>query len=165
MINTEQLLKLMEDNANLTHAQIAVMLGADEKEVSKAIEKLEKNGTIKAYKTQINWERISHPMATALIEVRVTPQKDTGFDEIAKTIMALPEVDSVYLMSGGYDLAVIVTAPTMSQVAMFVSRRLAPIGGILSTATHFILTKYKDQGTVMMSDFEQIDERGSQFYD
>lgn len=165
MINTEKLLKLLQDNATLTHAQIAVMLATDEAEVSFTIHELEKKGVIKGYKTLINWERSSIPFATALIEVRVTPQKDTGFDDIAKRIMSFPEVESVCLMSGGYDLAVTVTAPTMSEVAMFVSKRLAPIGGILSTATHFVLTKYKDQNTVMVSEFEEIDERGSSFCD
>lgn len=165
MINTEKLLRLIQDNSNLSHAQIAVMLNVEEQDISSAIKKLESDGVIKGYKTLINWEKCSVPTATALIEVRVTPQKDTGFDEIAKRIMEFPEVESVYLMSGGYDLAVTVSAATMSEVAMFVSKRLAPIGGILSTATHFILTKYKDNSTVMISEFEEIDERGSNFCD
>ncbi|MEG1427824.1 MAG: Lrp/AsnC family transcriptional regulator, partial [Oscillospiraceae bacterium] len=140
MKNTERLLKLLQGDAKLNAAQIATMLGEPVGEVEKEIEKLEKDGIIMGYRTIINWEKTDARIASALIEVRVTPQRDTGFDEIAKRIMEFPEVESVYLMSGGYDLSVKVNAPTMSEVAMFVSKRLAPIGGILSTATHFVLT-------------------------
>ncbi len=113
----------------------------------------------------INWERTEVPRATALIELRVTPQKDTGFDEIAGRVMNFPEVESVYLMSGGYDLAVTVTGKTMSDIAMFVAKRLAPIGGVLSTATHFVLTKYKEGGVVFADDYEKLRREGSNLCD
>ena len=157
----EQLLELLQGEAKLTPAQLAVMLGEREEDVVKAIQRYEKEGVIKGYHALINWERTDIHRATALIELRVSPQKDTGFDEIAGRVMNFPEVESVYLMSGGYDLAVTVTGKTMSDIAMFVSRRLAPIGGVLSTATHFVLTKYKDGGVVFNSDYEEFDERGS----
>lgn len=161
----EQLLELLQDEAKLSTAQLATMLGEREEDVKKAIAKYEKEGVIKGYQALINWERTDLNRATALIELRVTPQKDTGFDEIANRILGFPEVESCYLMSGGYDLAVVVTGKTMSDIAMFVSRRLAPIGGVLSTATHFVLTKYKDGGVVFNSDYEEIDERGSNLCD
>ena len=130
----EQLLELLQGEAKLTPAQLAVMLGEREEDVVKAIQRYEKEGVIKGYHALINWERTDIHRATALIDLRVSPQKDTGFDEIAGRVMNFPEVESVYLMSGGYDLAVTVTGKTMSDIAMFVSRRLAPIGGVLSTA-------------------------------
>ena len=161
----EQLLELLQGEAKLTPAQLAVMLGEREEDVVKAIQRYEKEGVIKGYHALINWERTDIHRATALIELRVSPQKDTGFDESAGRVMNFPEVESVYLMSGGYDLAVTVTGKTMSDIAMFVSRRLAPIGGVLSTATHFVLTKYKDGGVVFNSDYEEFDERGSNLCD
>lgn len=161
----EQLLELIQDEAKLTPAQLAVMLGEKEEDVVKAIAQYEKEGVIKGYHTLVNWERTEIHRATALIELRVSPQKDTGFDEIAGHVLGFPEVESCYLMSGGYDLAVMVTGKTMSDIAMFVAKRLAPIGGVLSTATHFVLTKYKDGGVVFDSDYEEIDERGSNLCD
>lgn len=161
----EQLLELIQDEAKLTPAQLAVMLGEKEEDVVKAIAQYEKEGVIKGYHTLVNWERTEIHRATALIELRVSPQKDTGFDEIAGRVLGFPEVESCYLMSGGYDLAVMVTGKTMSDIAMFVAKRLAPIGGVLSTATHFVLTKYKDGGVVFDSDYEEIDERGSNLCD
>ena len=127
----------------------------------KAIARYEREGVINGYHALINWERTETQKATALIELRVSPQKDTGFDEIAGRVMNFPEVESVYLMSGGYDLAVTVAGRTMQDIAMFVSKRLATIDGVLSTATHFVLTKYKDGGVIFNSDYEEIDERGS----
>ena len=161
----ERLLEFLHDDATLTPAQLAAMLGKSEEEVVKAIRQYEKDGVIKGYHTLINWERTGTPNALALIELKVTPQKDTGFDEIAGRIMNFPEVESVYLMSGGYDLAVNVRGKTMSDIAMFVAKRLAPIDGVLSTATHFVLTKYKDGGVVFNSDYEELDERGSNLCD
>lgn len=161
----DQILELLQENAKLTPAQLAAMLGETESNVEKAIAAYEKDGAIKGYQALVNWERTDIPRATALIELRVSPQKDTGFDEIAGRVMNFPEVKSVYLMSGGYDLAVNVTGKTMSDIAMFVSKRLATIEGVLSTATHFVLTKYKDGGVVFNSDYEEIDERGSNLCD
>ncbi len=158
-------MELLQNDCALTPAQLAVLLGKTEEEIKKAIRQYEKDGVIKGYQALINWERTDAQRAQALIELRVSPQKDTGFDEIAGRVMNFPEVQSVYLMSGGYDLAVVVTGKTMSDIAMFVARRLAPIGGVLSTATHFILTKYKDGGVTFNSDYEEIDERGSNLGD
>lgn len=161
----EQILELLENEAKLTPAQLAVMLGEKEENVVKAIRKYEREGVIKGYHALINWERTEVNRAMALIELRVSPQKDTGFDEIANRLLGFPEVESVYLMSGGYDLSVMVKGKAMADIAMFVSRRLATIEGVLSTATHFVLTKYKDGGTVFSSDYEEIDERGSNLCD
>ncbi len=161
----EQLLELLQDNAQLTAGQLAAMLDESEEEVKRDIARYEKEGVIKGYHALVNWERTETQKASALIELRITPKKDTGFDEIAGRIMNFPEVESVYLMSGGYDLAVTVSGRTMQDVAMFVSKRLSTIEGVLSTATHFVLTKYKDGGVVFSSDYEEIDERGSNLCD
>ncbi len=159
-----QLLELLQNNAKLTVRQLSVMLGETEENIEKAIQKYEKDGLIKGYHALIDWEKTDARHATALIELRITPKKGTGFDEIANIIVAFPEVENVYLMSGGYDLAVTVTAKSMSDVAMFVMKRLATIDGVLSTATHFILTRYK-HGGVVFNGKEEIDERGSNLCD
>lgn len=161
----EQVLELLQDNAKLTNSQLAVMLGETEDNVAKTIAQYERDGVIRGYQALVNWERTETQKASALIELRITPKKDTGFDEIAGRIMNFPEVESVYLMSGGYDLAVTVTGRTMQDVAMFVQKRLATIDGVLSTATHFMLTKYKDGGVIFQTDYEEIDERGSNLCD
>ncbi len=161
----EQVLELLQDNAKLTNSQLAVMLGETEDAVAKAIAQYEREGVIRGYQALVNWERTETQKASALSELRITPKKDTGFDEIAGRVMNFPEVESVYLMSGGYDLAVTVTGRTMQDVAMFVQKRLATIDGILSTATHFMLTKYKDGGVIFQTDYEEIDERGSNLCD
>ena len=161
----EQLLELLQDDAKLTPAQLAVMVGAGPEEVKQAVAQYEKEGIIKGYHALINWERTERQKAAALIELRVTPKKDTGFDEIAGRIMNFPEVESVYLISGGFDLAVTVSGQTMQDIPLFVAKRLSTIDGVLSTATHFVLTKYKDGGVVFDSDYEEIDERGSNLCD
>lgn len=165
MENKERILRLLEDDATLTAAQIAVMLNENEADVQAAIKAYEKDGVINGYRAMINWDKTGIQQASALIELKVTPQRNTGFDEIAARVMGFPEVEAVYLMSGGFDLAVMVKAKTMSDVAMFVAKRLAPIGGILSTATHFVLTRYKDGGVVYDREYEEIDERGSNLCD
>ena len=144
----EQLLELLQEQATLTPAQLASMLGEQEEDVVKAIKKYEKEGIIKGYHAAINWERTEVPRATALIELRVTPQKDTGFDEIAGRVMNFPEVESVYLMSGGYDLLVMLKAPSLKKLALFVAEKLSTIEGVLSTATHFVLKRYKNEGVI-----------------
>ena len=161
----EQILELLQDDAQLTPSQLAVMLGESEEAVAKAIAQYEREGVIRGYHALVNWERTETQKASAQIELRITPKKDTGFDEIAGRIMNFPEVESVYLMSGGYDLAVTVTGRTMQDVAMFVQKRLATLDGVLSTATHFVLTKYKDGGVIFQSEYEEIDERGSNLCD
>lgn len=161
----DKLLQLLSDEARLPVSQMAAMLGESEEVIESKIRQYEKEGVIVGYHSLINWEKTESPRATAFIELRVTPRKDTGFDEIAKRVMSFDEVRSVYLISGDYDLAVTVVAKTMSDIAMFVAKRLSTIDGVLSTATHFVLTKYKDGGVAMSSDDEEIDERGSNLCD
>ena len=137
MKNPEKLLDLLAQDARLTPAQLAAMLGETEEDV-------EKNSTILGYKTVVDWDKTSKESVTALIEVKITPQKGMGFDEIARQIYSHHQVESVYLMSGGFDLTVIIKGRTMREVARFVSEQLAPMENVLSTGTHFILKKYKD---------------------
>ena len=136
-----QILKLLENDAKLTAAQIAVMLDIPLDEVNTAINEYETNGTILGYKTIVDWEKTDRESVTALIDVKLTPQKDKGFDRVAEKIYNYPEVKSVYLMSGAYDLAVLIEGKTMKEVAFFVSQKLAPIDEVISTATHFVLHK------------------------
>jgi DNA-binding Lrp family transcriptional regulator len=156
----DRLLNLLDENARLSTAQLAVMLNKPESEVAEAIAAYEKAGVIRGYKALINWEKIDENKASALIELRVSPKRDRGFDEIANRIMQFEEVESVYLMSGGYDLAVKVHGRSMQEIAMFVMRRLSTLDSVLSTATHFILTRYKDGGVILNQD-EDKDERRS----
>jgi DNA-binding Lrp family transcriptional regulator len=143
----EEILSLLERNARLTAAEIAVMIGRPADEVARTIESMEKNKVILGYGALVNWEKTSAAPVTALIEVRVTPQKNQGFDHIAERIYRYPQVKSCYLMSGGFDLMVIVEDETLKDVAMFVSEKIAPLDSVVSTSTHFILKKYKMNGT------------------
>lgn len=154
----DKLLSLIEDNAKLTEQQLAAMLGKTEEEIHHEIRQYEKAGVIKGYKALIDWEKVDRELITAFIEVKVTPQRDSGFEQVAERIMQFEEVDSVYLMSGGFDLAVTVQGRSFRDVAMFVAERLSPIENVLSTATHFLLRKYKDKGVLFGS--EKTDERG-----
>jgi DNA-binding Lrp family transcriptional regulator len=156
----DRLLTLLDENARLSTAQLAAMLNKTEEEVAEAIAEYEKAGVIRGYKALINWEKVDENKASALIELRVSPKRDRGFDEIAGRIMQFDEVESVYLMSGGYDLAVKVHGRTMQEIAMFVMRRLSTLDSVLSTATHFILTRYKDGGVILNPE-EERDERRS----
>ena len=160
----DQLLTLLNENARLSNAQLAAMLNRTEQEVADQIAEYEKAGIIRGYRPLINWEKLDKNKAIALIELRVTPKRDRGFDEIAGRIMQFEEVESVYLMSGGYDLSVRVHGKSMQDIAMFVMRRLSTMDSVLSTATHFILTRYKDNGVIMNPEEEQ-DERRSVFSD
>jgi DNA-binding Lrp family transcriptional regulator len=153
----ERILKLLEEDAKLTAKQIATMLNIDAAAAEAEIEKLEKENVICAYKALINWEKTERSLVKALIELKVTPKADCGFDEIAERIMEFPEVESIYLMSGGYDLAVTVTGKSFQEIAFFVSGKISVLDSVVSTATHFILKKYKDDGIVLN---EKIDERG-----
>ena len=159
------LLELLEQDCTQPTAQLAAQAGMTEAEVEKERARLEEDGAILGYQAIIDWDRVKRENVTALIEVKVVPQSIDGFDRIAERIYQYDEVESVYLMSGGYDLAVTVTGKTMSDIALFVSKRLATIDGVLSTATHFVLTKYKDGGVVFADDYEEIDERGSNLCD
>ncbi|HBP38190.1 MAG TPA: AsnC family transcriptional regulator [Clostridiales bacterium] len=142
----EEILSLLERNARLTAEEIAVMIGRPADEVEKTIAGLEKSKVILGYGAMINWEKTAAAPVTALIEVRVTPQRDQGFDHIAQRIYRYPQVKSCYLMSGGFDLMVIIEDMTLKEVAMFVSEKIAPLDSVISTRTHFILKKYKMGG-------------------
>jgi DNA-binding Lrp family transcriptional regulator len=145
----QEILELLERNDRLTPAEIAVMLGIGEEEVKTKIAELEADKVIINYRAMVNWERAGVEKVNALIEVKVIPQRDVGFDEIAERIYRFPEVKSVFLMSGAYDLMVLVEGTTMKEVALFVSQKLATIYNVQSTATHFVLKKYKLEGVIM----------------
>lgn len=144
----EKLLDLLKFHARLSNEQLAVMLGTTEAAVANEIAKLEKEGVIKGYGAIIDEERLNKDLVTAYIEVKVSPKPEQGFDEIAATIMQYEGVESVYLMSGGYDLSVTITGTSLREIALFVSERLSTLDGVLSTATHFVLRRYKDKGVV-----------------
>lgn len=153
----EELLAIIEKNSRIDLKELAVILGVQEIDVVNELQRLEDEGIICGYHTLVNWEKTSLDKVTALIEVRVTPQRGQGFDNVAERIYKYPEVRSVYLISGGYDLMVILEGKTLREVSSFVSDKLAPLEPVLSTATHFILKKYKDHGTIFMQKSE--DER------
>lgn len=142
----EKLLKLLEDNARMSNAQLAVMLDTTEEEVAAAIAQYEKEGIIHGYTALIDWDKTGTDLVEARIEIRVSPKKDRGFEEIAETIMEFDEVQTIYLMSGGYDLALTVKGKTFKDVALFVAHKLSPLDSVLSTSTHFVLRKYKERG-------------------
>ncbi|MDP4180338.1 MAG: Lrp/AsnC family transcriptional regulator [Bacillota bacterium] len=144
----EEILELLENNSKLSEEQIAVMLGKTVEEVHETIKKFEDENVILGYNTLINWEKTGKEDVTALIELKVTPQRGEGFDKVAERIYRYPQVKACYLMSGGFDITVIVEGKTMKQVALFVAQKLAPLEHVLSTATHFVLKKYKDKGTI-----------------
>lgn len=144
----EELLALIEKNSRIDLKELAVLLGAEEIDVVNEMAAMEAEGVICGYHTLINWEKTSIDTVSALIEVRVTPQRGEGFDKIAERIYNYPEVRSVYLMSGGYDLLVILEGKTLREVSSFVSDKLSTLDTVISTATHFILKKYKDHGTI-----------------
>ena len=144
----KDILSILTDDARIAPAKIAAMLSVDEQTVKNAIANMEKDGVIVKYTAILNNERAEDTLVEALIEVKVTPKKKEGFDGIAKQIASFPEVKSVYLMSGAYDLAVMVEDRTLQQVSRFVSERISTFDGVISTATHFILKKYKIEGVV-----------------
>ena len=152
-----QILEILEKDSRTSAADIGIMLGIGEEEAAAQIRAMEEEGVICGYHTLVNWEKISEEKVVALIEVRVTPQRDMGFDKLAERIYQYEEVQAVYLMSGAYDFTVIIEVRSIKSVAQFVSSKLATIDGVLSTATHFILKKYKDEGMVMLE--KEKDER------
>ncbi len=154
----DKLLKLLSRNSEYSVSELALMLGEPEDYVRARIKKYEDDGIIKGYRALVNYEKVENAGVTAYIELKVTPQKKSGFDEIAKRIMSFDEVESVYLMAGAYDLSIIVKGETIQEVSAFVSRKLSALDGILSTATHFILKRYKDDG-VSLEDEDNGDER------
>lgn len=152
------LINLLKTNARLSNAELAVMLNKTEAEVAAMIEQLENDGIIKGYTTIFDEEIISKDSVGAYVELKVTPQAQVGYDDIASLIASYPEVESVWLMSGGYDLAVILRCDNIKDVCSYVAQRLATISGVISTSTHFFLQKYKDNGITFMSG--NTDERG-----
>lgn len=150
----EKILNCIESNSRLTHVDLATMLAQEPDFIKAELSAMEKEHIICGYHTLINWDKTHQEKVTALIEVRVTPQRGQGFDNIAKRIYQFNEVTSVFLMSGGYDFNVLIEGSTMKEVALFVARRLSPIDGVISTATHFVLKKYKEHGIV----FEENDQ-------
>lgn len=152
----EEILEILEKNSRYSAEEIAVMTGKTREEVEETIRKFEENKVIVGYTTLVNWEKTGKENVTALIEVKVTPQRGEGFDKVAERIYKFPEVTACYLMSGSYDLTVIIEGKTIKEVALFVSEKLAPLESVLSTATYFVLKKYKDKGTVF-EDKQQYD--------
>lgn len=145
----EKILAIIEKNSRIDLKDMAMMLGVTEAEVANEIADMEKEHIICGYHTLINWDNTSNEKVTALIEVKVTPQRGLGFDKIAERMYNFPDVRAVYLMSGGFDFTVIIEEKTMKEVAQFVTDKLAPLEAVRGTATHFILKKYKDHGTVL----------------
>ena len=145
---------LEKSDKKLTNEQIAQMIGSNEQEVSDIIKGLEKDNAIVGYKTMINWEKTDREIVTAIIELRISPQRGEGFDKVAEKIYKYSQVKSLYLMSGSYDLCVIIEGQSMKDVALFVASKLAPMDNVISTATSFVLKKYKEDGLVFYKDEE-----------
>lgn len=153
----EELLRIIEKNSRIDLKELAVILGVEEIDVVNELAAMETEGVICGYHTLIDWEKTNIEKVTALIEVRVTPQRGQGFDNIAERIYKYPEVNAVYLISGGYDLLVTLEGRSLKEISKFVSEKLSALDSVLSTATHFILKKYKDHGTVLAK--KRVDER------
>ena len=145
----KDILRIIEKDAKLTTEQIAVMLNVSAKDVKKEIKNAEDAGIILKYKTVINWDKVENEHVFAFIEVRITPQRNVGFDSIAERIYQFPEARSVFLVSGNYDVAVMVRGKTMHQIADFVAQKLSAIDGVCGTATYFILKRYKEDGEIL----------------
>ena len=150
----EKILTFIERNSRVDIKDLAVILGADELTIVNELAAMEAEGVICGYHTLIDWDKTEIEKVTALIEVRVTPQRGHGFDNIAERIYKYPEVHAVYLISGGYDLMVILEGKTLKEVSSFVSDKLSTQESVISTATHFILKKYKDHGTILSKKYE-----------
>ena len=155
----EQILAIIEKNSRINIKELAVILGADELTIANELKAMEEEGVICGYHTMIDWEKTSIEKVTALIEVRITPQRGQGYDNIAERIYKYPEVNSVYLISGGYDLLVTLEGKSLKAVSGFVSDKLSTLEGVLSTAPHFILKKYKDHGTILTQKYEDTREK------
>ena len=154
-----KLLKLLCKNARYTVHELSVMTGLSDDEVKSQVAEMEKEGLIRGYKAVIDWERLDSAMVSAIIELKVEPQPDVGFEQIAEEVKKYSEVESVYLMSGGYDLCVIVKGKTFQEVAMFVAKQLAPMKYVVSTATHFILRRYKELDIELIGDTQDDREK------
>ena len=145
----KEILELLENDARLTPKQIAALLDMEEREVARIIKEMEERKIILGYHTFVNWDKVGEEKVSALIEVRISPQREVGFDAVAERIYRFPEVKTVRLMSGAYDLVVMIEGRTLKEVANFVSQKLATIDHVLSTSTHFVLKNYKLQGTII----------------
>ena len=155
----DKLLKLLCTNSQFSTAELAAMLGEPEDYIAAQIKEYEAKGVIKGYQAVVNWEDLDDSFVEALIELKVTPKKETGFDEMAQMCMAFDEVESVHLMAGVCDFALIVRGQTMQDIAMFVAKKLSTIEGVVSTGTHFIMRRYKDRGMNLTAFDGDTDER------
>mgnify|MGYP004521877477 FL=1 len=153
----EKILNYIETNSRIVIHDLDIMMGTDETTIMNELEEMEQTHVICGYHTLINWEKAGIEKVTAMIEVRVTPQRGMGFDKVAERIYNYPEVNSVYLISGGFDFMVTLEGRTLREVSEFVSDKLSPLDSVLSTKTNFILKKYKDHGTIMAE--QRKDER------
>jgi len=153
-----EILQILSTNSRLTNEQIAVMLGKTEEEVAKAIKEMEDRNIILGYPALIDWEKTDNDIVSAYIEVKVTPQRDKGFDDVAEKIYQFSQVKSCSLMSGSFDLFVVVEGKSMKDVALFVAEKLATIDSVLSTSTHFVLKKYKDKGVIFNQNRRDVRE-------
>lgn len=154
-----KILNLLSRNARATPKEIALMLGRTEEEVRAEIAAMEKEGVIRGYKAVVDWEKVDSAMVSAIIELKVTPKPGFGFEEVAERVAKYPEVESVYLMSGVYDLSVVVRGKTFQQVAMFVSKELSTIDSVVETATYFVLRRYKEMDVELHD--RNTDDRGT----
>ncbi len=154
-----KLLKLLNQNARYKSEDLSIMLGMPEEEIKAEITQMEADGLIRGYKAVIDWERMDSAYVSAIIELKVTPKAGLGFEEVARRVMKYPEVESVYLMSGGYDLSVVVKGKTFQEVALFVAKELSTIDSVLSTSTHFVLRRYKEMDVEMIG--SGGDDRGN----
>ncbi len=145
----KEILEILEKDARTTPQQIATMTGIPVAEVKKAIKKAEEDGTIVKYRTMINWPKIGEEQVWAMIEVKIQPQREVGFDAVSERIYRFPEVRSAYLVSGTYDLAVLVVGRNMHEVSDFVAQKVAPLEGVQSTVTHFMLKRFKEDGEIL----------------
>ncbi len=146
---SREILELLAENSRFSSEEMATMLDLSVSEVEEIIAELEENGTILSYRALINWDQVDKEIVLAFIEVQVTPERDVGFEAIAERIGRYPEVKSLYLMSGGFDLSVLVEGRTMKEVSNFVAKKLAPLDGVRSTTTHFIMQKFKEEGVIL----------------
>ncbi len=153
----ERILRILEENARISLEDLAAMVGRTTEEVARQLDIWQNEHVINGYKALIDWDRLDVPRVQAIIELRVSPKRDCGFDEIAATIARFDEVDSVQLMSGGYDLSLVLKGKSFQEIALFVAKRLSPLDDVLSTATHFVLRTYKKDG--VLYGLESADER------
>ena len=150
MKQMDRLLQLLSENSTLSTEQLSLLLGEPEDYIKAQIKEYENNGVIRGYQAVVDWDEVPDAGVVAMIELKVAPQQQKGFDEIAERIMAYEEVESVYLMAGAYDLLLTVKGQTIQEVSAFVAKHLAAMDGMLSTATHFMLKRYKENGVSLM---------------